>query len=125
MTETVPSINPAAALERAAQVQDRYKRNIGYLIMLQTRIPIQEAALKQRRIDLEEATADVIRLEKDIATSKDHATKLVDWVGKNADMPDDIAQANALAEKIRKLQKDIEKKQRELHRVEAGLPDCL
>ena len=123
MTDTAQSINPAAVLERTAQVHDRYKRNVGYLVMLQTRIPILETALKQRKIDLEEATADVMRLEKEIATSKTHATQLVDWVAKNADMPDDIAQANALAEKIRKLQKEIEKKQRELHRVEAGLPE--
>lgn len=125
MTEATPSVNPAAAIERAAQVNDRYKRNVGYLVMLHTRIPIQEAALKQRRLDLEEATIDVLRLEKEISTAKEHATKLVDWVGKNADMPDDIAQTNMLAEKIRKLQKDIEKRQRELHRIQSGLPDVL
>lgn len=123
MTEQETPLNPASVLERTAQVHDRYKRNVGYLVMLQTRIPILETALKQRKLDLEEATADVIRLEKEISNSKDHANKLVDWVAKNADMPDDIAQANALAEKIRKLQKEIEKKQRELHRVESGLPE--
>ena len=37
-------------------------------------------------------------------------------------MPDDVAQANALAERIKKLQKEIEKKQREMHRLEVGLP---
>lgn len=118
-----PTSNPAADIERVAQVQKRYDRNVGYLCMLHTRLPIQEAALKQRRIDLEEAQADVIRLEKAITHDKHHASQLVEWVHKNSDMPDDIAQATALAERIKRLQKEIEKKQRELHRVEAGLPD--
>ncbi len=122
MTEPATSINPAAALERAAQVQERYQRNVGYLCMLQTRLPILENAYTQRKKDLEEATLDVVRLEKEISHAKDHIVKLVEWVGKNSDMPDDIAMATALADKIRKLQKEIEKKQKELHRVEAGLP---
>lgn len=122
MTDTPLTINPAAAIEKAKEVADRFKRNQSYLITLNTRLPILEAALKQRTKDMEEAISDVKRLTADIAQAKDHRDKLEVWVANNLDMPDDVAQANALAERIKKLQKEIEKKQREMHRLEVGLP---
>jgi hypothetical protein len=116
------SINPAAAIEKAKLVADRYKRQVGYLMGLTGRLPMIQASLKQRIKDAEAAAADVIRLTAEEKQTREHIEKLNIWVANNQDMPCDVAEANSLAAKIQKLQKEIEKKQKELHRMEVGLP---
>ena len=123
MTDTLSNINPAAAIEKAKQVAERYTRQTDYLRSLTTRLPVITAALKQRKRDYEEAERDVTRLTREVAQVTEHIEKLAAWVAKNQDMPEDVAVANALADKIKRLQREIERKQRDIHRLEAGLPN--
>jgi len=119
-----PSIlNAAAAIERAKEIHDRYKRQKGYLIALESRLPILESALAYNKKIHKESGEDIERLTLEIAAAKKHIGQLHTWVNNNASIQEDVAVANELAEKIKRLQKVIEKNREELHRLEVGLPE--
>jgi chromosome segregation ATPase len=116
-------VNPALLLERAKEVADRFTRQKTYLISLTTRLPLLKSALVYAQKVHTESGEDIARLSKEIPAIESHISKLEVWIATNFDTEDDVAIANALAKRIARLQKEIERKQRELHRVEAGLPD--
>lgn len=115
-------VNVAAALERAKEIQVRHQRQVSFLIGLQTRLPILESALAYSKKVHKEAGEDITRLSTEIDAAKKHIVQLTDWIGRNISTPEDIEIATALAEKIKRLYKDIEKRKEALHRLEVGLP---
>lgn len=121
-TQNPQESSPVTAIEKAREVAERYKRQQGYLTTLNTRLPILQGALKYNRKVAKEAAENVTRLELEVAAVVKHIEQLTAWLAKHADLPDDIAQANALADKIERLQKEIERRRKQLERLENGLP---
>lgn len=114
--------NAAAAIEKAKAVADRFNRQLTFLRALNTRLPVLENALAVAKKVHAESGDDVSRLTKEVEYAKKHIAQLDAWVANNLDMPENVAAANELAAKIKRLQKDIERKRQEMHRLEAGLP---
>lgn len=121
--QNAQEVNPAAVLDRAKEVAERFERQRTYLVGLTSRLPILKSALAHAHKVHRESGEDIVRLEKEIPVVEAHIEKLTTWIAKNVDTQDDVEIANALARRIARLQKEIERKQKELHRVEAGLPD--
>lgn len=119
------SASAMAAIEKAKEVADRYKRQVSYLVMLQCRLPILESAYNYAEKTHRESGEDVVRLTREIAAVKDHIEKLSGWVAKNSSMPEDIEQANTLAAKIKRLQQEINRKRLEMQRLANGLPELV
>jgi hypothetical protein len=129
MSETTPDapqsttlVNVAAALDRAKEIQIRHQRQVSFLIGLQTRLPILESALVYATKVHKETGEDITRLTAEISSAKKHIEQLTAWVARNITTPEDIEAATALAEKIKRLYKELEKKKDALHRLESGLP---
>lgn len=122
-TQQTPVLsNAAEALQRAKEINDRVTRQQNYLISLRTRLPILESALARERKAYKEAGDNVARLELEREAAVKHISKLEVWLGKHVGDTGDMVEVVALANRIKRLLSDIERKKRELHRLEAGLP---
>lgn len=121
-TET-PISNAAAVIEKAKQVADRYNRQVTFLLGLNIRLPILKSALAYATKMAKEHSEDRDRLTLEVAAAEKHIEQLTVWTAKNMSMPDDVATANSLADKIKRLQKDIERRRIELQRMEESLAE--
>jgi len=112
-------------LERAKLIADRIRRNKNELISNNVTLDIKRSKLEYLLRLQKDVNDDVNRLTIEVPVFEKRVEQLTAWCAKNLESDEQVELATMLAKRIAKLQKELEHKHKELHRLEAGLPDIL
>lgn len=110
--------SPASLMADAKEIKIRFNRNYNALRSLRASLDVKKpmlAALLKQKKSLDE---DVDRLTAEIPKIEERVAQLATWCADHSDMSRAGDQAEALAAKIARMSKELERKREELRRIE-------